>query len=64
MSNEHTTKVSAPHGRTILHNRDWQWAEGYWCPTFATVEDNPMVTPGNYTMEEALKIYGYELEED
>lgn len=58
------TKISAERGRVVLCNRDWQWVEGYWRPTIATVEDNPKVTPGNYTMDEALKLYGYELEQD
>jgi hypothetical protein len=40
------------------------WTEGYWRPTIATVEANPAVTPGNYTLAEALAIYNYELEED
>lgn len=58
------TKISAERGKSKLLIRDWQWIEGYWRPTIATVESDPRVTPGNYTMEEALRIYGFELEQD
>jgi hypothetical protein len=57
-------RVSAERGASILTGRDWMWTEGYWRPTIATVEANPAVTPGNYTLAEALAIYNYELEED
>lgn len=57
-------KISAERARIVLGNRDWVWSEGYWRPTIATVDADPAITPGNYTMEEALKFYGYILEED
>lgn len=61
---ETNTVVSADHARRMLGNRDWIWANGYWSPTIQVVETKPEITPGNYTMEEALAFYGYKLEED
>jgi hypothetical protein len=54
-------KITAEQAVAKLTRFGWMWDHGYWKPSITA---DPTIIPGHYTMEEALALHNYEVEED